>query len=413
VVPGLVAEKPRRMTASLIVDQEKFEDLCHHIRESGIVAFDTEFISEHTYQPELCLLQFATAERTAAVDPFAVTDLAAWWELMADDQTTVVSHGGQAEIRFCLHFAGRPPRKFIDVQLAEGLRSRSYPLAYANLVNRVLDKRVHGKETRTNWNHRPLSKPQIQYALEDVKYVLAIWEKQKASLSRLERLEWVETEFQRMVDEIAAEHVREAWHRLPKLHRLSPREMAVVRELSLWREAEAARRNRPPRRILRDDLVLELAKRQPKSLEELFATRDMNRGEYRKTSEEILECVARAVAIPEADLPQPPRPVDLEMDSDEHVVGQLLGIALLNQCAALNIAKTLVGTSADLRELVRWHQKGSKGLPPRILQGWRASVCGDLLRDVLTGKIALRVADAKSDHPLVFERIGEHSARSK
>jgi ribonuclease D len=393
------------MTVPLIVTQDEFEEFCQHVRESGTVAFDTEFISENTYQPQLCLLQFATADRTAAVDPFEVRDLSLWWQLMTDEATMVITHGGQAEIRFCLHYAGLAPRKFVDVQMAEGLRSRSYPLAYATLVNRVLDRRVHGKETRTNWHHRPLSKAQIQYALEDVKYVLAIWEKQRASLARLGRLEWAQAEFERMVDDIAAEHVREAWHRLPKLHKLSPREMAVVRELSLWREAEAARRDRPLRRILRDDLVLELAKRQPKTFDELFATRDMNRGDLRKSAQEILERIERALAIPESELPQPPRPAGLEIDSDEHVVGQLLGIALLNQCSALNVAKTLVGTSADLRDLVRWHQRGSKGLPPRLLQGWRASVCGDLLRDVLTGKIALRVADSKSDQPLVFERL--------
>ncbi len=102
---------------------------------------------------------------------------------MTDDETTVITHGGQAEIRFCLHYGGQAPRKFVDVQMAEGLRSRSYPLAYATLVNRVIDRRVHGKETRTNWHHRPLSKAQIQYALEDVKYVLAIWEKQRNSLT--------------------------------------------------------------------------------------------------------------------------------------------------------------------------------------------------------------------------------------
>ena len=400
------------MTPSLIVEQDDFEEFCSHIREAGIVAFDTEFVSEHTYHPQLCLLQFATAERVAAVDPLEVRDLAAWWELMVDDQTTVVAHGGQAEVRFCLHYAGRAPRKFIDVQLAEGLRSRSYPLAYATLINRVLDKRVHGKETRTNWHHRPLSKAQIQYALEDVKFVLPVWEKQKASLTRLGRLDWAYAEFGRMVDDIAAEHVREAWHRLPKLHKLSPREMAVVRELSLWREAEAAKRNRPPRRILRDDLILELARRQPASDEELFATRDMNRGDARKIADPILDSVKRALAIPEADLPQPRRPAGSEVDSDEHVVGQLLGIALLNQCAALNVAKALVGTSSDLRDLVRWHQRGGKGTPPSILQGWRATVCGELLRDVINGKIALRVADSKSDHPLVFERIDGHAERS-
>ena len=136
------------MPERLITEQDEFDSLCAHIRESGIVGFDTEFVSEYYYRPRLCLLQLATPERVCAVDPFEIADLSPWWRLMADDETTIVVHGGREEIRFCYDQTGQPPGRLVDVQLAEGLLSRSYPLSYKMLTRRVLGSSVHDHETR-------------------------------------------------------------------------------------------------------------------------------------------------------------------------------------------------------------------------------------------------------------------------
>jgi ribonuclease D len=395
------------MTQWLIGEQDEFEDFCRHIREAGMVAFDTEFVSEDTYRPELCLLQFATKEQCAAADPLQLRDLSSWWEIMCDDQTEVIVHGGQAEIRFCLTGAGRPPGKLADVQLAEGLRSRSYPLAYSALVQRVLGVRVHTKETRTEWRRRPLSDKQIEYALDDVRHILEIWRRQKASLTSLGRLGWAQAEFQRLISEAESELTRAGWERLPGIHKLNGRELAVVRELCAWRTRVADVRNQPVRRVLRDDLIIELARRHPLTEKDLLATRDMQRSNYRRAATELVECIERGLAVPEAELPVVPDNDSSDRRGDEHVVGQLLGLALANRCAEINVARPLVATSADLRHLVRWHVFGEKdGAPPRLTQGWREEVCGELLEAVLDGKIAIRVADPESDHPLIFERDG-------
>ena len=394
------------MSHRLIDNPLHFEELCRHIREAGIVAFDTEFVSEYTHRPELGLLQFATRDRAVAVDPYAIQQLDAWWELMCDDETTVVVHGGQAEIAFCLRFAGRPPRRLADIQLAEGFRSRSYPLGYAALIQRVLGKRVHGKETRTDWRRRPLSRDQIRYAIEDVQHILPAWERQRKSLAQLGRLAWAEDEFRHYISELETEAARESWQKLPGIHRLSPRELAVLRELAVWREAEAGRRDRPLRRILRDDLLVEMARRQPRSTNEVLATRDMNRGEYKRVAGDILDCVERGRQVPEADLPVLERDRLPDTGHDEHVLSKLLAIALANRCAELNVSRQLVGSSTDLRDLVRWHLGDHRGGPaPLLATGWRAEVCGDLLTDLLDGKVRLRVGDPASDHPLVFERV--------
>lgn len=393
------------MPHQLIVDQTEFENLCREIRAAGLAAFDTEFVSEHTYRPQLCLLQFATRERCAAADPFQLNDLACWWELMADDETTVVVHGGQAEVRFCLTRCGCIPRKLFDVQIAEGLRSRSYPLGYSALVNRVLGKKVHAKETRTDWRRRPLSYEQIDYALDDVRHILDVWQLQRESLTELNRIEWAETEFQRMVDEVRNEASRPLWDRLPGIHKLNRRELAVAQELCQWRNETASKRDQPLRRVLRDDLIVELSRRQPKLMKDLMSTRDMQRSNYKRAAPELLKCIERGLKVPQSKLPQRLAQRSPERKGDEHVIGQLLGLALANRCVEANLARSLVATNADLRQLVRWHVEDDRtGHPPRLATGWRAEVCGDLLEDVLDGKIAIRVADPESDHPLRFER---------
>ncbi len=393
------------MPERLLVDQSAFEDLCSHIRDAGIVAFDTEFISESTYIPDLCLLQFATPQECVAVDPLSVKDLSSWWEIMADASTTVLVHAGREEVRFSLTQSGQSPRNLVDVQIAQGIVSRSYPLGYSALVARVLGHDVHGTQTRTDWRVRPLSKQQIHYALDDVLYVGDVWKQQRETLESLGRLEWAQAEFSRMVGEVSAERGEDQWRRLSGLQKLRRRELAIARALYLWREQAAESGNKPPRRVLRDDLLLDLARRKPKNAREVLATRDMNRSHLRRAAEELAQCIAGALEIPDSELPARVSSSKGERKLDEEVLGRLLGIALANRCAELDVSTPLVGTNADLRHLVRWHVFGERnGDPPRLSQGWRAEVCGDLLTDVLDGKITLRVANPDSDHPLVLER---------
>ncbi|QDT45628.1 Ribonuclease D [Gimesia alba] len=394
------------MSSPLIVQQSEFIALCDQILDAGIVAFDTEFVSEFTYRPELSLLQFALNGQSVAVDPYEVEDLSPWWDIMTNDTTTVVVHGGREEVRFCRHFSGKKPQKLVDLQIAEGLRSRSFPISYTALVARVLSEKAGSKETRTDWRRRPLTQQQIKYALDDVKYVLKIWKIQEKELTDLGRIEWAEAEFQRMIDEVDSEFHRENWRRLSGLHKLKPRELAIVRELFDWRDEVAQEKNQPARRVLRDDLLIELARRKPSTPQDLTATRDLNRKNMFKMAPELIQRIAKAQQIPNDQLPQHMDNPSNQQNQDEQVIGKLLGIALANRCAEMNVSQTLVGTSADLRHLVRYHvYKEQSEDKPRLMSGWRAEVCGDLLTDVLDGKISMRVADLESDHPLHFERL--------
>jgi ribonuclease D len=390
------------METQILTYHEDFLELCEHIRQCGVVAFDSEFVSDISYRPELGLLQFATPERCIAVDPLAIPTLTSWWDIMADDSTTVIVHGGQAEIKFCVQMSGQIPKKLVDIQIAEGLRGRSYPLSYSAIVDRVLGKRVASNQTRTDWLRRPLSPEQIHYALEDAAFLPEIWERQSKSLKSCGRLAWAHAEFDRMCQDIFEEERTPPWERVSGIHKLPRRELLVAQRLAKWREEEAAYRNRPPRRILRDDLLIDLAKRRPKTVQQALATRDLNRPEYKKRLEDVVAVIDEACSVPDDKLPPRQRSRD-EFSSDEQVISRLVGLALGNMCAELDIAQSLVGTNRDLTQLVRAVRNGETTDLPRLLEGWRGEVFGGLLRKVLEGQMRFRVAPAKSPTPLIFE----------
>lgn len=400
------------MPSRVITQQSAFDELCRELAQAGTVTFDTEFVSESYYQPRLCLLQFGTTERIAAVDPFQVEDLSAWWKLMTDEVTTVVVHGGREEVRYCLRYTGQRPRRLVDVQIAEGLLSRGFPLSYKALVQRVLGEKIDGTQTRTDWVRRPLTPEQVEYSLEDVRYPLRIWENQQARLQKLGRLEWALDEFERRIDDYQAEDHREGWRRISGVQRLSRREMAIIREIDAFRDQEAALRDKPPRSVLRDDLIIDLARRKPKTLKDVTATRGMQRRDFRRLAEGLLACIQRGLELPDAQCPA--KPAADRAEPQEDLLAKLLGLALADRCAELGISSSIVGTMGDLTELVHWHTfEAGGGEPPRLKQGWRADVCGDVLTDLLDGRVTLRVADPHQEAPLRFEPFLVQGASTK
>jgi ribonuclease D len=392
------------MSATPIATQAEFDSLCDRLRAAPVIAFDTEFVSERYYRPKLCLMQFATPDEAAVVDPLAVPDMTAWWQLMADSPVPVIVHGGREEIRFCIRYAGRPPENLVDVQVAEGLLTRTFPSSYGNLVQRVLNRTVHGTETRTDWEYRPLSGSQVHYALEDVEFLPAVWERQAAQLKKLGREDWAESEFRSLVGEVVAESDREGWRRLPQANRFSQRELGVARELWKWRDNYAQAIDRPSRVAFRDDLMTEIIRRRPKTVRELNSTRGLQRRDYQRIADEIVAAVKLGLEAEEASLP--PRFAHNKTTQHDDVLTKLTSIVLADRCAQMNVALSLVGTTADVQEFVHWHVTERRKPPaPALMQGWRATVCGELLHEILDGRIAFRVQNPRSANPLRYEAV--------
>lgn len=408
VEPAMSRRRPFQslpLPEAIVAEPAALAACVDHLRTAPAVGYDTEFIGEDTYRPDLCLIQVSTTERLYLIDPLACGPLDAFWETLADPGRITVVHAGREEVRACKFGCGKPPGNLFDVQLAAGLVGLPYPIGYAGLVQEVLGVRANKGETLTDWRRRPLSASQIRYAFDDVRFLLPIWERLKAKLEKRGRDTWATEEFAAFVTwALAEDPTIERWRKLKGLGNLSRRELAVVRAVYGWRDAFAARVNRPPRVLLRDDLILEIARRTPGTAEDLAAVRGLPRGE----AETILAAVQAALAAPPDDWP---KAYEREMDPP-HVatLATLLGVVLADHCAKIDLAQGIAATMADLKALVRGRQPGGS-LPPDsgLARGWRTTAVRPVLDAVLDGKSVVRVTDPTTPSPLAVEQAGESS----
>jgi ribonuclease D len=337
-----------------------------HLAAAPVIGFDTEFVGEDSYRPELCLVQVATAEQLFVIDPYSVGPLDDFWKLLIDPARTTVLHAGREDIRICHFQAGQPPANVFDIQLAAGLVGLSYPIGYASLVHDLLGQRMAKGQTLTDWRRRPLSPAQLRYAFDDVVYLIPAWKKLTDRLKRAKRLGWAAEEFGTATAKATADEVTaERWRKVKGIGGLDRRGLAVAREVFQWRERFAERVNRPARQLLRDDLLAEIARRAPTRHEDLAAYRGVPTREV----DAILEAIRQARALTPDQHPEPePR------DNDPpHVLmlASFLGVVLADWCTRQRLAPNLVASGSDLKAFVR--SRVDREPLPEVPQtrGWR------------------------------------------
>jgi ribonuclease D len=380
----------------------KLRDFCLKIRGSAIIGFDTEFVSEDRFSPELCLLQICAGKHLAIVDTLAIEDLSPFWELVSDEAAghTTIVHAAREEFRFCVNACGKRPANLFDTQVAAGLTGMDYPASYSNLVARFAGQLVSKNETRTNWRHRPLSDNQLQYAIKDVLYLQPVYVAIRKLLDEYRREEWLEEEMATAQEELQNDMTAERWDRLPGVAGMQPQQLAVIRALWLWREETASRLNTPARRVLRDDLVVELAKRGIGDRSEIRAVRGMEYGRVQKYLNEISAVIAEAANAPRSECPNRSRKSRIP---NLGLLGQFLSTALGVICRDAGVAPNLVATTDELRTVAAW-RLGLAKLPetPRLFSGWRKELIGRHLDEILKGEKSIRVVDPKSEQPLAI-----------
>jgi ribonuclease D len=388
----------------LITTASQLESLCQRLAACESIAFDTEFVSEHTYRPQLCLVQVAAGDELSVIDTLAIDDLTPFWQVLAAPGHETIVHAGREEIGFCLAAVGKPPAQMFDVQLAAGFIGMEFPAGYGNLISKLLGMTPRKGETRTDWRHRPLSDRQIDYALDDVRHLAPLRDKLHARLNELGRLHWFESEMATFINEVDESRRRERWRKVSGSSGLSGRSQAIVRELWQWRDREAARRDCPVRRVLRDDLIVELAKRRSADPKQVRALRGMERGDLQRLLPGLCQAIEIALQAPEDACPGVLR---REASPQLNMLGQFLSSALSSICRAAEVAPSLVGTANDVRDLVAYQlgeYEGDERRLPALAQGWRAEVVGQLLDDLLAGKVSIRIRDPRAEQPLAFER---------
>jgi ribonuclease D len=391
---------------AVITKQADLAAFCERLRRADRIAFDTEFVSEDTYKPQLCLAQVATVDEARCVDPLADLDLTPLWDALTDPAHEVVVHAARQEFLFGLDASGKRLARLFDVQIGAGMIGMEFPAGYGNLISRLLGVQPQKGETRTDWRRRPLTDRQIDYAVADVQYLLPLHDRLSARLAELKRAHWFVDEMEAFQADLEASLTRDRWRRVSGSSGMSSRCQAILRELWTWREKEAERRNLPTRFILRDDLMVEMAKRKLSDPKHLGAIRGMERPELKRAIPEFSRLVEKALQLPDDQLPRSQRAPDTSTQLT--MLGQFLSSALSSICRAADIAPSLVGTPNDVRELVSYRltgQTGPDGNPPALASGWRAEIVGHIIEELLAGRMSIRIADAESEHPLTFEPV--------
>ncbi len=379
--------------SAYITTHSALEQLCDRLRTSRTLALDTEFVGEDSFVPKLELIQVATKDQSAVIDfPAVQTDgaLERFWELVCDPQVEKVVHAGRQDLDlFALH-AGQIPKPFFDTQIAAAMVGYGPQVAYANLVQRIQGTKLAKAHTFTNWSARPLSRDQIAYAAEDVQHLLPIHAYLQKRLHALGRTEWVREEFARL-ESAVGEKSREPLDRYQRIRgweSLKPKYAAVLRDLAAWRETAARRRNVPRGRVMRDEVLLQLARHPPKSVEELRNVRGLHGSEVDRHGDHLLKTIADALSSLPSSWPEAPRERRPEPESIGLV--ELLQAVLKARAAETEIAPTLLATSADIQALVEAKEKRTAiDLP--LLRGWRYQLVGELLTQVLAGTVSVSV----------------------
>lgn len=374
----------------LVTDQKALDAHCRAWRAAGLFAFDTEFIRDDTYDAALCLIQVTTDGVVTLVDPTADLDLAPFWDLVADESVVTIVHAGKEDFEVCLRTTGRLPRNVYDVQIAAGFIGYGYPLSLLRLVEYVLHRRIAKAQTLTDWLRRPLTDDQLRYACEDVVHLPDLYRRLAAEVERAGRTAWVQEELRCFEDaEFYKLPPEERALRLKGSRRLDGLGLLVLERLVEWRDRWARSRNRPIRALMRDDVLVEIARRRPQKESDLEVLRGFPQARNRKVVRELLDVIAAAAREPRSAWPKPhERHEDAPMT---RAMLDLLSAVTLAICQEERLSRNLLGGTQRLRELLEYHA-GRTTARPALLQGWREQFIGRRLIEVLEGRSEIHLS---------------------
>jgi ribonuclease D len=361
-------------------------ELCTHLREQPFVAVDTEFHRERTYYAHLALVQVASSERVACIDPLSGIDLAPLDALMLDDSVLKVVHAGRQDLEVFFDRTGRIPAPVFDTQIAASLLGRGDQIGYAALVSQVTGHKLDKLHGRTDWMRRPLEPAVIEYAAADVVHLREVYATLRDELEALGRRPWLDEEQAHLlVVETYRIDEDDAWKRIKSVGRLKGVECAVAQRLAGWREARARKIDRPRKRVLTDEAILDLARQRPTEVSAMERMRSIDDGVRRKHGQELVERIQAAARSPRDEWPAPlDRGPGAPFDS---ALADALAAVVQARARAANITARMLSSKGDLERLA----SGETDLP--VLAGWRAELAGDALRAFLNGALRLEVKD--------------------
>jgi ribonuclease D len=358
---------------------------CRRMAAHPFVTVDTEFLRETTYYPLLCIAQMASPEEAAVIDALAPgIDLAPFYSLLADEKVMKVFHAARQDIEIVWHGAKLIPHPIFDTQVAAMVLGYGDSISYDQLVQRITGDSLDKSHRFTDWTRRPLSEAQVSYAISDVTHLRDVYLALLADLERRGRTDWVQEEMRVLTSpDTYRMEPENAWQRL-KTRVRKPRELAVLIEVAAWREREAQSRDVPRSRVLKDDVIADIAVQAPTSPEKLGNLRSLPKGfERSRWSEAIVAAVQRGLARDPKTLPHPLR---LQPPANGAAVVELLKVLLRMISERHHVAAKVIATVDDLERIA-----ADDAAEVPALSGWRRELFGDKALALKHGDLALAI----------------------
>ncbi len=364
---------------------------CEVLKQAKVLYVDTEFHREKTYYPKFALLQVGSHDGVYIIDPVAIKDLKPLWDIIIDPNILKVFHAGRQDLEIILEHAGALPLPMFDTQIAAALLGYGQQVGFGNLVQRITKKALAKGESFSDWLRRPLTKQQLKYAADDVIYLMPIYQALKEELQAKKRSTWLDEE-QATLTNPDTYHIdkNEVFWRVKGVNKLKPKHLAILRELAIWREEQAQKKDIPRRRLIADEPLIEIAKRDTLNIDVMKRMRGLNEGVIRRFGETWLKLWQKGMDCPEEDRPKLSSRKSNTSGTDLRL--ELLDTLLRLKADEASISSTILANKSELSVLASWGNK-PQGEPPELpcLQGWRAELVGNALLQLLRGEICLRL----------------------
>jgi len=374
------------MTIEYIDKPEQLPELCNKIQQAPWIALDTEFLREKTYYPIFCLLQIATPDWVVCVDPIALSDLSELFSVINDPKIVKVLHSCRQDLEIFYQITGEVTYPVFDTQIAAPLLGFQENPGYAMLVSNFLNVNLSKAHTRTDWSVRPLSQDQIQYAADDVIYLCKIYTKMCEQLAELDRLDWLDKDFEALKNkELYQISPINAWLKVKGRKRLTGKQLSIVQVLTEWRERTAQAENRPKNWLVRDDLMLELAKLQPSTVEELAKIRSINERSVKRYGRVICKLIDEAKNS--SPIPMTDKNKSAKKTANQEAILDVLTAVVRMRADENSLNPMILAGRKDLEKLLFEEEDNL------ILSGWRYSMVGKELQGLLKGQYSLTLKE--------------------
>ena len=362
--------------------------VCEQLANQPYLAIDTEFVREKTYYPVLCLIQIASPQQCVCIDPIAITDLSPLADLLLHSKTIKVFHAARQDLEVLNQVLGTIPSPIFDTQIAATLLGLGDQLSYANLVNHFLNVQLAKGHARTDWERRPLSTEQLEYAADDVRYLVTMYPMMVQTLTQQGRLSWLAEDFDALTQaQLYQNDPVQQWQRVGGLQKLKGVQLAILQKIAAWREQQAQQQNKPRKWILSDDILIAIAMQGPHKTEQLERIRGINPALIQRHGKTLLDLITQAKALPKDEWPILSRRKALD-PNQEALLDALMAIVKL-QAASHQINNTALTSRHELESLIT----GDNDIP--LLHGWRHGLAGQQVLNFLNGHMSLSVTNQR------------------